>query len=269
MKTNEELALQIKQGKTEYLEELWCNVMRLVELRTQRYANFIDYHDDMMQEAYLLLQKAAEEFDENKGMPFINWYVTYYVPDAFKMAIYGGRSEAKMNDPTRKALGLDVPLDDDEEINLLDSIIDIHGEEIHRAIEQRSFLDDLSQLILKCISRLDSERAKDIIIYHYEHDSTFKEGSEVLGIPYVKYMTAWNSGCNQIRHQLMRLPKTDKERYELERFTRTERTAGTGLESWKRNGFTSSTEKIALKNIEEETLRKNVKTIQKLVLKDD
>jgi len=64
--TNEELALKVKSGDTAYLLPLWEGVKRLVELKARDY-NKPDYYDDMIQEAYLQLQPAAERYKPSAG----------------------------------------------------------------------------------------------------------------------------------------------------------------------------------------------------------
>ena len=69
--TNEELCLLIQHGsdKKSYLEELYSQNKNMIAQIARKYSTYAEY-DDLSQEGYFGLLKAAETFDQGKGTQF-------------------------------------------------------------------------------------------------------------------------------------------------------------------------------------------------------
>ncbi|NBH62434.1 sigma-70 family RNA polymerase sigma factor [Anaerotruncus sp. 80] len=253
--TNEELALKVKSGDTAYLLPLWEGVQRLVEIKARSY-NQPDYYDDMIQEAYLQLQPAAERYKPSAGKSFIGYYIKYYVPNAFKIALYGGRSESRVNSPDNHLISLYRPVGDDTEACLIDELIDLEGETAHRHIEDADFWQDVGRLLRKGIKQIPSDQQREAVNFHYLHDTTFTNAAHLHGIHVNQWRSQYQNGLRKLRKFLLGLPKEEQEKSGLNDYLESHRNYAGGMGAWKNSGFTSNTEAIALKRIQlEEEIR--------------
>ncbi len=254
--TNEELALKVKSGDTAYLLPLWEGVKRLVELKARDY-NKPDYYDDMIQEAYLQLQPAAERYKPSAGKSFIGYYIKYYAPDAFKIALYGGRSESRINSPGNNMISLYQPAGDDTDARLIDELIDLDGETAHRRIEDADFWQDVGRLLRKGIKQIPSDQQREAVNFHYLHDVTFTDAAHLHGVHVNQWRSQYQNGLRKLRKFLLGLSKEEQEKSGLSDYLESRRNYAGGMGAWKNSGFTSSTEAIALKRIQlEEEIRR-------------
>lgn len=250
--TNEELAVKVKHGQREYLINLWEGVQRFTELQAKKYQR-PDLVEDMMQEAFLVLQEAADGFDPAAGKSFIGWYIEYYAPKAFRIALYGSRSRVAEKDPINAAVSLDQPLYtngwDDREISLVDQLLDPEAESYYRHIEDLDYWRDIGELIQAGIDRIANPGTRQALQFHYEYDATLRAGSDQAGVKYSTWTCWYKSGLQQLRKYLLGLDRKTKRRAGLDDYLESCGYA-TGRCAYERNGFTSSTEKLALKHIE-------------------
>ena len=80
--TNEELAIKIQSGHTEYVPELWEKIAAFVEWRAKKYLaeyppHYQDLKDDLVNEGYFAMLRAAKDYDDNKGA-FLT-YLSYHI----------------------------------------------------------------------------------------------------------------------------------------------------------------------------------------------
>lgn len=258
--TNEQLAAKVKAGEIACLLPLWEGVQRLVEIKAKSY-NQPDYYDDMMQEAYLQLQPAAERYDPVAGKSFIGYYIRYYVPNAFKIALYGGRSEAAKNSPNNHLISLYGPVGDDTDVCLIDELVDLDGEAAHRHIEDMDFWRDMGRLLRKGIKQISSPQQKEAVNFHYLHDMTFTDAAHRHGVHVNQWHSQYDSGLKKLRKFFLSLPKEEIDKSGLSDYLESHRCYAGGMSAWERNGFTSSTETIALKRIQLEEQVKRFEAI--------
>lgn len=251
--TNEELAVKVKDGQSEYLLDLWEGVQRLTELQAKKY-NRPDLLDDMLQEAFLVLQEAADGFDPAAGRSFIGWYIEYYAPKAFRIALYGSRSRAAEKDPLNNAVSLDQPLNteswDDREISLVDQLLDPEAESYYRHIEDLDYWRSIGELIQEGIDRITNPGIHQALQFHYDHDTTLRAGSDQVGVKYSTWTFWYKNGLQQLRRYILGLDREARRHAGLEDYLESCGYYATGRRAYERNGFTSSTEKLALKRIE-------------------
>ncbi len=118
--TNEELAVQIKNGKEEYLYKLWEQTQKFIKLRAKTYLKNENISfggigvEDLTQEGFFALLKAVKAYDETSGYTFLT-YFGYYLKNAFRDA-FGLRY--------KKTVSLDEPLPSEENHTLLDYLKD-------------------------------------------------------------------------------------------------------------------------------------------------
>ena len=110
--SNEELVAEIRQGKTELMEQLWDQVKRFVywKARAVYISPGAGYTlEDLEQSGYLALAPAVETYDPERGA-FLTW-LSYYLKKEFAAA--GGARGTKKR-PLNVAVSLDAPLSLDD-----------------------------------------------------------------------------------------------------------------------------------------------------------
>ena len=92
--TNEELVVEIQQGHTEKLEDLWTQNLRFIKsIASEFHAG--DLTDDILQEAYFGLMAAVEKFDVSKGFAFTT-FANYYVRNAMRRFLIKARPGCRL-----------------------------------------------------------------------------------------------------------------------------------------------------------------------------
>ena len=169
--TNEELALLIKDGKTELYTELWENCKDLISLIAHKHFT-VNYDrcisvgvtvDDIIQSGYFALIDAVKYFDTESGYKF----VTYLnLPFKRQVNILLGYNTS-YRDGLDYSTSLDVPINDDiGETTLADTIIDENSENAFINAENYIFNTQLKTALNNAISTLP-DREQSILINNY------------------------------------------------------------------------------------------------------
>lgn len=223
--TNEELAIEIQNGKTEYLPVLWERVERFVALKANRLLkvlgdNRIEF-DDLYNSAYLYLQKAVDYFDPEKECSFLNMYSSFFLKTAFAEAT-GIRLSKERNDPLRRALSLDAPIKNGEEATYGDMIAD--DIDMQEQVEQSMLEQDLHNALEKALSTLSPLEEKVLRLRYYDN-LTYGQIGEHMGYTHTRIQQIKTKGL-----QGLRTPENIKD---LEQYTdfRTDFYLGTSVKS--------------------------------------
>lgn len=112
MQTNEELALAIKAGNAELMEQLWEQCYGFIRLLATRYLHEWDGKasfdlDDLTQQGYFGLCEACKTFQPEKAS-FCHW-LSLHLKTAFA-DVAGCRTMAQKLDPLNTAYSLDEPM---------------------------------------------------------------------------------------------------------------------------------------------------------------
>ncbi len=120
--SNEELALKIQAGETEYMLDLWEAVRpllaKLVQPYLERAARMQYDMDDLLQESYFALEGAVQAYDRDKGFAFTT-YLNYQVAKVMRQPLkrWNGKNRCIF------AASLDAPIGDDGDDATLQDII--------------------------------------------------------------------------------------------------------------------------------------------------
>lgn len=114
--TNEELAVLIKQGRSDLYAELWSQVRGFISVMALRRILHISKPseadaDDLIQSGYLALVETVRAYDPERGA--FNTILGYHLRRAFNEAC-GVRTERAARDPIHSATSLDVPANTDD-----------------------------------------------------------------------------------------------------------------------------------------------------------
>lgn len=167
--TNEELAVQIKQGRSDLYVELWSQVhdfiayMALLRVCSVERPSEIDA-DDLIQSGYLALVDAVRAFDPESGFGFLT-YLNNHLKTAFNEAC-GTRTERAARDPIHRASSLDVPANaDDPDGESWGDLIPAPGD-IEEIAVDNVYRERLREAEERLLSRLP-EQSADIIRAKY------------------------------------------------------------------------------------------------------
>lgn len=256
--SNEELVIRIKTGQAHYIETLWQQVVRFVDMSAGKLLEGYPEHYkqlrcDMVNEAYFSLLKAVEKYDPEKGS-FIN-YLSWYIRPAFEKVLHG-RGERLHNEPLNQAVSLDVPLSDTDDLTLADTLVDQESEVYYRRIEDNSFWKSVNVIFEEAIDRIKDRVGAEIIRYMYQNDCSIKAAAKALyddkPVPYDRYKKA----MRQIREYMYRTAtRTQIEKAGLDNYIPRR---GYGIRAFKENLYTSTVENIAIRKADSDLILRDI-----------
>jgi len=209
--TNEELVIRIQAGETDLMINLWEQVKLYAYKRTNafyhrhytRCAEMSVEIEDLEQEAYLGIQKAAERFKPEKSVKFLT-YAEYWLKAHFyaaaKLKGTGYRySETKLEDT--KFLN-----DNGTAMSLTDIIPDPRAEDdIYDIIEQeyqRDYQLKVCEIIQQALDRLSDYR-KPVVIDCLKFGVSYAEYARKKGVS--------RQNVNDLALKAIRAMKNDRE----------------------------------------------------------
>ena len=257
--TNEELVTRIQQANDEtetenlYLE-LWQGVYGIVFLKAAAKVRSNDRQydiDDMLQESFLALPAAAQQYDPALGVPFASYFARFFLPPAFDAALYGSRSTPARMDPLNNAQSLDAPLQlqHDTGSTLLETIIDPEAETPYLVIDDDLFWIDVARFIDKGIDRLP-EGQRQILRFMYTNDASCTEAyrQRVAGNKSrSRYGQLYRDGLRNLNRWIRNTARNEAESIGIFDVVTSKYYAGS-LGNFRNHGFTSNVETIALDN---------------------
>ena len=211
--TNEELVVQIQQGKSECLAELWSQIEDLIRWAARRYYVGITQGnsrpapgsatiDDLVQGGFFAVVDAVERFDPSLGTKFTT-LLMLCLKRAFRREI-GFRIE-----PLDFALSLDVPVDNEDENSAtrLDFVPDQRDD--IGAVEDHVFNEELHIALEDALDRLPEKEAMALRGEYFEGKSQIEIASEI-GCSFQSISSIKKSALHHIRYS--------SSRQRLERF---------------------------------------------------
>lgn len=262
--TNEQLALAIQQGKTEYIGQLWENVEKLIRYRAEHYLTYFpencrELFSDMVNESYFALLKACKNYNPGRGA-FTTCLWTY-LRNSFQEVLYGGRGSREINEPLNSAISLDNVMEGTEDLTLLETLVDEDSQAEYWDIEEQDFFNSINKLLSEAINTC--KHGKDILQYMLNYNATVKTAADALG--YEDYRTAhryYTEGIQQIRKYMhKKIVQKQLEAYGIEK-SGYEIYMGVGLSAYKRRSHTSAVEHAVIKKVDGE--RRNERLLRAL-----
>lgn len=258
--TNEELALKIQSGCDEYIPELWERIAAFVEWRAKKYLaeyppHYQDLKEDLINEGYFAMLEAVKGYDEDKGA-FLT-YLSYHLRSCFRSVIFSGRGKRHEADPLNRAISLDVPIEDADDLTLADMIIDDEAEAYYRNIEDVDFWESVNHFLYKAIDKIQNEKGRAIICYMYENGGTKKEAAEKLYPGQGRLDGQIYNAIVELRRYMGR----SAVKKEMQLIGLDDYIYGWGVGAWKRHLFTSSVEWAAIRRVDAERESQDDKSI--------
>lgn len=248
MNTNEELVQLIQEGKTEYKEQLWIQCVDFVKYMANKHLVEYPDHckwlfDDMVQQAYLHFDAAIQKHDNSRGK-FLT-YFEFYIKTAFAEVLYS-RTEKQKHDPLNASVSLDIPLNDTDDLTLLETLIDTESEAYYRAWEDEEFWRSVGDLIDAAINETVDEQYRDFFRNMLKHGRTITGTLDMMGIDrnqINRYRYVVNKGERKIKKYIVKKAKQNrKQNPVLDDVLNDMIGYNTGIGAWRRNAYTSSVE---------------------------
>ncbi len=197
--TNEELAIAIQNGHTEYFPVLWEQCRKLLYSMGKKAAekiqlpNYIST-DDIQQEMFFAFCRAVNAYDSQKDYK-LNTYFRYHVWNAVKTMLPDSRiEEVSYNEK--------IPGNDGEEdTELIDLIEDKNALEKYMDID-KYLLCATVKAILESIPELQ----RQVIILRFIHEKTLKETAQLLDLTVPQVRNAETKALRTLRS-----PKISKQ----------------------------------------------------------
>lgn len=177
---NEQLAIAIKQGKTEYTAELWQNTYRLIYMLVTEYYNKLVARcqscgatlDDLKQESYIAFVRMIKAYDPEKEFKFTT-YAKYHVK-AVVLNMLGFRTNDKKR-PLNESSSLNEPVPgfDDEEKTIIDTLEDTTAVEGFESAEDDILNAELKKALDVVMDEYLTERQHDIIVGRFYNNKTY------------------------------------------------------------------------------------------------
>lgn len=199
--TNEELAVAIRNGRTELTSQLWENVRRFVHSRARNVMQHIPpsygvTEEDLVQSGYFALCSAIEKFDSEQG-PFLT-VLSFYLKNEFAAA--GGY--AKTPDPITSAVSLDAPANGDEDNDpLVDFVASQRpdGGDDYTDVDDRMFTQQLHEALEQEISKLPPKQ-QTVIRGRYWAGRTFADIARQEGVSTAAMQSREKEGLRRMRY---------------------------------------------------------------------
>lgn len=211
--TNEQLAIEIKQGKTEYTGELWQNTYKLLYRLVTEYYNKLGEKvfkgcgatlDDLKQESYIAFVRMIKAYDPEKDFKFTS-YANYQIK-LIVFNILGIRTDKKR--PLNVSSSLNEPVlgFDDEEKTIIDTLEDTAAVESFENAEDVILNTELKEAINRVMDEDLTELQRNVIIGRFYDNKTLEELGRENGISGAKIRGAEGNALRimRISHKLDR-----------------------------------------------------------------
>ena len=170
--TNEELAIEIQKGNTEYLPVLFDQVEKFIRkkadqrLRVLGEASGIEF-DELYDSGYLAVIEAAKYFKPESCYKFLT-FLDKPLKTAFA-EVTNASTQKGLKDPLRNAVSLETPVGEDETLTIDDTIAgdtDITAEVIRKVSNK-----ELHKALDNALDQLEALEAEAIRLQYYSNSS--------------------------------------------------------------------------------------------------
>lgn len=217
--TNEELAAQAKAGDLSAMGALWeqnrgllARMLRRLTANPGSRERMIKAgvtFEDLMQESYFAVEKAAQTYDQERGAKFTT-FLQYWVMHVFFTAT-GLRIKRDREDPLSCAYSLDRPISEDEPdgITFSDTVPDEAAAQPFEDAEEKLWIQQLHAALDECLDTIPEKEAYAIRARYY-HGQTQGQTAAVLGVS--------GSRVQQIERHGLRNLRSPGNRHRLEQY---------------------------------------------------
>lgn len=209
--TNEELAIEIQNGKTEYYPVLWDQVERFIKKmaneRMRKLPEGVDVEfDELYDSGFFAVVNAVKYYKPEKDCTFLT-ILGYNLKNAFS-EVTGIKTAKSRNDPLRYALSFDTPVVSDGSLTLADVIAD--DTDFVEESTQRANKKAMRKALDSALDKLPPKEAEVIRLQYYSGHSV-EQTAEAMGLDQTQ--------VTSLRHSAMSRLRTPEILAELEQYT--------------------------------------------------
>ena len=209
--TNEELAIEIQNGKTEYYPVLWDQVERFIKKkaneRMRKLPEGVDVEfDELYDSGFFAVVNAVKYYKPEKDCTFLT-ILGYTLKNAFS-EVTGIRTAKGRNDPLRYALSFDTPVVSDGSLTLADVLTD--DTDFVEESAQRANKKAMRKALDSALDKLPPKEAEVIRLQYYSGHSV-EQTAEAMGLDQTQ--------VTSLRHSAMSRLRTPEILAELEQYT--------------------------------------------------
>ena len=183
--TNEELVTLIKAGDRSKMFDLWQQNQGFICKKAQKILTALtdagrcgaDF-DDLVQTAYIGLDKAVKAYDPDKGFAFITYFGKVLSSVLWNSV---GFHDGAMSDALDNSISLETPLGNESDCETLEDVIADSADEAGEVIDDIC-MQQLHGIIEEVLSESEKTRA-DVIKMHFFLDMTNDEIAEKTAVP--------------------------------------------------------------------------------------
>jgi len=200
--TNEQLAEFIQQGgNDELIPILWERIRKLMYMKSDKVyrAYQSDFTRcgadvwDLKQSCYMTFLDAVRGYKADRNLKFTS-YLEYPFRNAVNNLI-GVRTKTKQNEPLNNCTSLEMPVSDDENLTLADTLID---ETAVNAVDIVELADDY-RVLHEAVDALGEPQSNVIKAYYFEEKSLEKIAGE-MGVSRERIRQIKAKALRRLRH---------------------------------------------------------------------
>lgn len=237
--TNEELAIFIKNGKTEYIPQLWENIYRILyKLGNAYYLRFYERCissgvtlEDIHQECFFVMLDMIKAYLPESEYKFLS-YANYQLRKRMRHVLHYGGNFAENPLNVCKSLSESVTGLEDEEITLQDILSDEAAELAYSDIDELVYQTQLHNVLDSEINAVLTDTEKRLIEQRYFQKSTYSEIGRAENITTMAVIEREKRALKKLKRHNYVTKQLDRFRDEI---ISTQAYRKTGLNSFKNN----------------------------------
>lgn len=237
--TNEEAAVQAKDGDRRALFDLWEAVKPFcMKAAWNTYNRFGAAKcasrgvvlEDLQQETYVAFTDALRGFSAASGYKFIT-YLSLPLRNAFARLLGFKESGKGKPDPLDSAARFDEPIDADSTVTLSDVTPDPDAEQALEDAEETLFIRALHTALEDAMREACTPEQTDVLHAIYYRGKNRREAGDDLGITRERVRQIESKALNQLRR-----PHVARHLREFDRYDEVAYSISTSFETWKNCG---------------------------------
>ena len=218
--TNEELAIEIQNGKTEYYPVLWDQVERFIKKKANERMRVLPKDvdvefDELYDSGFFAVVQAVKYFKPEAGFTFLTC-LSYSLKTAFS-EVTGIRTAKGRNNPLRYAVSLDAPVADDKSLTLGDVLAD--DTDFVEESAQRANRRAMRKALDAALDKLPPKEAEAIRLQYYS-GYNLEQTAEAMGLDQRQVISLRYLGMTKLQtpeiaaelEQYAYIPTTNKRR---------------------------------------------------------
>lgn len=204
--SNEELAVLIQQGKTEYCGELWRQVYKFICYKVKRTTALYSDRmleigvtdEDIIQDCYFAMLEAVKLYNSDYEVKF-TVYLSYHLKNVINTAL-GFRTAAGRNNIQAQSISINDSAGEDNSLLLLNALPDERAEQAYSDIDDKLFNEQLHKDLQNAIDCNLNEWQKHCIKKRYYDLLSYEQIGQQANISIWQVREYIKTGLKKLRY---------------------------------------------------------------------